>query len=92
MNKNQMTLWDKNHPANVSIPHRKWRELSEYKSGHAIFWGINSEMEYGEFIVSGYAPDPDHIQDVGGRGLVDDFGRHIEGEVWFWQSYPKTKD
>ena len=94
MNK-QMKLLDDKDPANVAIRKREWRTLSSYRCGHALFWGINADTEFGEFIVSG------HVDAKGGNidenwedwreHLVDDFGNDLSGlgEIHFWQPYPK---
>ena len=91
----QMKLLDDKDPANVSIRKKEWRTLSSYRGGHALFWGINSDTEFGEFIVSGHVDakggNIDENWDDWREHLVDDFGNDLSGlgEIHFWQPYPK---
>lgn len=95
MNPKQIPLFDPKAPENIAVRKSEWRVMSTYQGGHALFWGINTDTEFGEFITSGHPdfhyggmdePDPDWKEH-----LVDDFGNRLSslGEIHFWQPYPR---
>ena len=91
----QTLLFDDKDPANVTIRKREWRTMSSYQGGNALFGGINTDSEFGEFIVSGHVDtisgNIDEQHDDWRKHIVDDFGNNLSalGEIHFWQPYPR---
>jgi hypothetical protein len=68
------------------VKRRKWRPISEYKGGHALFWCLNPATLYGYFICSG------HLDDKG--NICNDFYQDLDGlgEVHYFQYYNEKWD
>ena len=68
------------------VKRRKWRPIEEYKGGHALFWCLNADTEFGYFICDG------NINDKG--DICNAFGQDLDGlgEVCFFQYYKERLD